>query len=125
MCKNCYVIEGLFRAAQSNPHQNYLPVIAFITALADMKVIELFAGDCPLDEVQKHIWDEGHYTIQHYFRCPSCNEHFYVGACIRGTPIYKVVKDVEPRILNTLWGKTGTYFERDNRTSKRGWWPLY
>ncbi len=30
MCEKCYVLRELFKAAESNLHQNYIPTLAFI-----------------------------------------------------------------------------------------------
>lgn len=35
MCEKCYVLKALFEAADSNPHFNYLPSIAFINKMID------------------------------------------------------------------------------------------
>ena len=112
MCENCYVLKELFEAAESNSHQNYIPTLACINVLLNQGVIELFAGDCPLEEVEKHLCDEIHYTVCHYFRCKNCSQYFFIGACVRGTPIYKTLVNLKNENLeNMLWGCYGVLYE--------------
>lgn len=112
MCDNCHVLKELFKGAGTNSQKNYLPVLAFLKEMIRQGRIELFAGDCLLEEVEDQLADEIHYTIQHYFKCKSCTQYFSVGACIRGTPIYKVVDNLNTiHFDNTLWGKCGTLYE--------------
>jgi len=115
VCNKCNVLKELFKGAESNSHQNYLPVLAFIKEMVRQRRIELFAGDCPLEEVEKQLYDEINYTIEHYLRCKSCNQYFFVGACIRGMPIYKVMDNLNNiNFDNTLWGQWGTLYEAIN-----------
>lgn len=75
--------------------------------------IELYAGDCPIDEVEKNLIDEEHYTIQHYFKCRNCNQYFYIGACVRGMPVFKIVDNIKTIDFNKmLWGRYGTHFQQ-------------
>lgn len=112
MCEKCYILKELFKSAERYPHQNYFPTIAFIKEMTKQNRIELFAGDCPLDEVERLLEEEKHYTICHYFSCKSCDQYFFIGACVRGTPIYKTMDNLEAENLDRmLWGHCGTLFE--------------
>jgi hypothetical protein len=112
VCEKCYALAELFKAADKNPHENYLPSIAFIEQLVKQGELELYAGDCPLEEIEKHLEEESHYTICHYFVCKQCNEYFFIGVCIRGRPIYKVKKDLKDENFNNiLWGRCGTFYK--------------
>jgi hypothetical protein len=112
VCDNCHVLKELFKGAESNSQKNYLPVLAFLKEMVRQGRIELFAGDCLLEEVEKQLSDEIHYTIQHYFKCKCCNQYFSVSACIRGIPTYKVVDNLNTiNFDNALWGKCGTLYE--------------
>jgi hypothetical protein len=113
MCEQCYVLKELFGAAESSPHRNYIPTLAFIHEMVKQDRMELFAGDCPLEKVKKQLDDEIHYTIQHYFICKSCGHYFLIGACIRGMPIYEMMDNVKNVNFDTmLWGRVGTLYER-------------
>ncbi len=112
MCNSCYVLEELFKASESNPHENYFPTFAFINEMVTQGRLELYAGDCPLEEMKKHLADEHHFTIQHYFKCKSCNTYYLIGACIRGTPLYKVMLNLtDINFDKNLWGRIGTYYD--------------
>ena len=79
--------------------------------------MELYAGDCPLEEAEKHLWEEKHYTVCHYIKCTKCNRYFFIGACIRGTPIYKLLDSLTgEKIDNMLWGQCGTLFGNKLKT---------
>jgi|BioPla2DNA2_1021312.scaffolds.fasta_scaffold32279_4 hypothetical protein len=112
MCEQCYELRKLFEAGDSNSHYNYIPTLSFINEMVKQGRLELYAGDCPIEDVEKHLSEEIHYTIRHYFRCKSCNDYFFIGACIRGTPIYKIMKNVDSENFeNLLWGKYGILFK--------------
>ncbi|KGX84156.1 hypothetical protein [Pontibacillus marinus] len=112
MCGNCFILTELFKTADSNPHQNYFPILALLKEMNKQSRIDLFAGDCPLEEVERHLSEEKHYTIQHYFKCVDCNQYFLIGACIRGMPIYKCLDDLKDlKVKSTLWGSCGSIFE--------------
>ena len=54
---------------------------------------------------------EQHYTVCHYMRCRSCGTLYFVGACIRGTRVFRQVEDIRKENLGTrLWGRCGTYY---------------
>ena len=41
----------------------------------------------------------------------SCGTLYFVGACIRGTPVFRQVEDIRKENLGTqLWGRCGTYY---------------
>ena len=74
--------------------------------------LELFAGDCPLEDADRILNAEQHFTVCHYLRCRTCGNLYYVGACIRGKPVFRRVTDLEAeRVGFRLWGRCGTYFE--------------
>lgn len=64
---------------------------------------EFIAGDCPLEDIEEHFYNEDLYTIMHYFKC-ECGKFYRAGACIRSTvPIVEEIdaisKDLEKRFL--------------------------
>jgi Icc-related predicted phosphoesterase len=116
MCNECFVLNELFKAADSKPHGNYTPTLAFIKKLVDQGRLEFVAGDCHIEEVDEVLDKEMHYTVCHYFKCKNCNQYFFIGACIRGTPIYKTMKDLSNENLNNmLWGRCGTIYEHNSK----------
>ena len=73
--------------------------------------IEFYAGDCLLDDMERHLEEERHFTIQHYFRCVACGQSFFIGACIRGTPVFEKSFPPAPETLTRiLWGHCGTFY---------------
>ncbi|MDD3923644.1 MAG: hypothetical protein PHP11_00885 [Erysipelotrichaceae bacterium] len=118
MCDKCNSLKELYSNVINQPYQNYLPTIRHIERMVNLGQIELYAGDCLLEEVDCILYEEKHYTICHYLKCKGCNQFFFIGACIRGTPIYKTLDTLkEEKISNVLWGKCGTLF--DNRKKRK------
>jgi hypothetical protein len=116
MCQQCSVLKKLFEAAGSNSHYNYIPTLAFINEMVKQGRLELYAGDCPIEDVKEHLFKELHYTICHYFKCKSCNIYFFIGACIRGAPIYRIMKDINSENIDKLlWGKYGILFKQSEQ----------
>ena len=73
--------------------------------------MELYAGDCPLEDTGAVLDAEQHYTVCHYMRCRGCGALYFVGACIRGAPVFRQVADIRKENLDTrLWGRCGTYY---------------
>ena len=51
------------------------------------------------------------FTVCHYMQCRSCGALYFVGACIRGAPVFRQVADIRKENLDTrLWGRCGTYY---------------
>lgn len=112
MCKTCDFIKSVFTAAKNEPHHNYMPLLMMLKEIERQKRIVLVAGDCPIEDVLYHLDKELHYTVRHYFKCKSCNQFLFIGACIRGTPIFETLNTLENKNFEKiLWGKTGTLFE--------------
>lgn len=111
MCKNCRIIEETFQAAGSNPHMNYVPVYRMLEAMLGQNRIEIYAGDCPFEEALEVLNSDRHYTVSFYLECSRCHDVYFFGACIRGTPIYKKIENInrEP-VERLIWGKEGRYF---------------
>ena len=114
MCEQCYVLDQLLEAGKSNTHQNYFPTLMFLNELVKEGNLELYAGDCPIDEVRMHIKSAKHYTIVHYFRCKNCDRIFFVGSCIKGKPTFRTIENISSvNLKNGLWGRCGTYYENE------------
>lgn len=112
MCKNCDVVNAVFDGAKSNPHRNLIPVHSLLHELIRAERLEVYAGDCPFENMPKVLSEEKHYTVCFYFKCPDCGEVYFLGACIRGTPVYKKIENLaEENIDNMIRGSEGTYFK--------------
>ncbi|NLG04270.1 MAG: hypothetical protein GX567_10655 [Clostridia bacterium] len=52
-------------------------------------------------------------TLTVFLSAETKGRIYFFGACIRGTPIYKVIDDItNENIDNMIWGKQGNYFDR-------------
>ena len=57
--------------------------------------------------------EEKHDTVCFYLRCSKCGKIYFLGAYIRGTPIYKYVEDIKKeKIDNMIWGNKGVYYKK-------------
>ena len=125
ICKTCEFIRDVFEAAKKDAHHTYGPVIMLLKEMEEQKRIELFAGDCPIDETSRHLNEEIHFTVRHYFKCTSHERHygeryFFIGACVRGAPMFKILDSLAgENLANVLWGKTGVLFEKKPSYSPR------
>ena len=112
MCEECNIINIIFDVAIQGRHKNYYPTLQSLEALEKQKKIELFAGDCQLSEALNILKSEQHYTVCHYLKCSKCDQFFFLGACVRGTPIYKLIDNVDNENLsNIIWGNVGTKYK--------------
>lgn len=111
-CELCAGIRAAFENAQKDAHRQYRPTLEMLGKLEQQGCAELVAGDCPVNQAGAELNSEQHYTVCHYFRCTACGRYYFIGACIRGVPVYKVLdslQDEKPE--NLLWGRYGTLFE--------------
>jgi hypothetical protein len=51
--------------------------------------------------------------IRHYLICKSCSQYFFIGACIRGVPIYRTIDDLRDVNLDNMWGHHGSLYNQD------------
>lgn len=115
MCNNCDIVKAAFTGAKKEPHLNYLPVHAMLSAMLKQRRLELYAGDCPFDKMTEILESETHYTVCFYLKCTECAAYYFFGACIRGAPVYKVIDDISTVDLDKqLWGREGTYFRKEH-----------
>ncbi|MBO9561525.1 MAG: hypothetical protein J7621_02080 [Niastella sp.] len=113
MCKTCDFISAVFVAAKEDPHMNYSPVAGMLEEMEKQERIELFAGDCLLDEIDAELEDEKHWTVCHYFRCVNCRQFIFTGLYIRGVPIFKTMDSLlDVDLEKMLWGRVGAYFNK-------------
>lgn len=111
-CPSCSGLHRLMTGRHRDPGETYDQVMAMAKELISQGKLELFAGDCPLEDADRVINAEQHFTVCHYLRCRTCGNLYYVGACIRGKPVFRRVTDLEAeRVGFRLWGRCGTYFE--------------
>lgn len=73
--------------------------------------MDLYAGDCPLEDTNAVLDAEQHYTVCHYMRCRSCGAFYFVGAGVEST-IYRKkteggVADVYQKILGQFYWRLG------------------
>lgn len=72
---------------------------------------ELFAGDCPMDDIERQIELEAHFAMEHYVKCKGCGKIFMIGYCCRGMAVGKTA-DRLPNLDRVLWGHYGSYFKK-------------
>lgn len=111
ICPLCGPLAARMKAAGSCSHRQYDQLLRELTELERQGRMELFAGDCLLEDTSAVLNAEQHYTVCHYMRCRSCGALYFVGACIRGAPVFRQVDDIKKENLDIrLWGRCGTYY---------------
>ena len=110
-CPSCGPLAAQMEEASGGSYRQYDQILQKIMELEQRGNMELFAGDCTLEETDAALASERHYTVCHYMRCRRCGALYFVGACIRGRPVFRQVDDIKKENLNTrLWGRCGTYY---------------
>lgn len=102
-CPSCGQLAAQMKEDSSISYRQYDQLL--------QKLMELYAGDCPLEDTGAVLDAEQHYTVCHYMQCRNCGALYFVGACIRGAPVFRQVADIGKENLDTrLWGRCGTYY---------------
>lgn len=120
LCRSCEEIriiikEFNFKKHLKNSYQSYEKVIGVLTKLYEEGTIELYAADFHFKDTMQVLYDETNYTVQQYFYCNTCKQMFAIGACIRGTPYFKVINDIKKKKYDAIFnhgihGKLGIYY---------------
>ena len=111
VCPSCGQLAAQMKEDGSISHRQYDQLLQKLMELERQGDMELFAGDCPLEDAGAVLGAEQHYTVCHYMQCRSCGALYFVGACIRGAPVFRQVADIGKENLDTrLWGRCGTYY---------------
>lgn len=112
-CTFCGLLEDLIKDKGGNPFCHYDLILQRMRELKQQGVIGLLAGDCPLEEAEATLNTDQHYTVCHYLCCRSCGTIYFIGACVRGKPVYRKVEKLQKENLQIrLWGRWGTYFSK-------------
>ena len=97
-------------------HGDYVGNLYKMDELEKQGILELYAGDTPIEDVKRHLKIEDRYTITHYYKCQKCGKTFFIGFCCRGSYIFKVREDSIDNVdFNDIFDgkdKLGTYFNR-------------
>ena len=110
-CSSCGQLTAQISEDNSNSYRQYNRILQTLMELERKGILELFAGNYPLEDTDTILGAEQHYTVCQYMRCRSCGALYFIGACIRGTPVYRKVENLRAENLDTkLWGRYGTYF---------------
>lgn len=110
-CPSCGQLAAQMKEDSSISLRQYDQLLQKLMELERQGDMELYAGDCPLEDTSAVLDAEQHYTVCHYMQCCSCGALYFVGACIRGAPVFRQVEDIRNENLDTrLWGRCGTYY---------------
>ena len=93
-CPSCGQLTAQMKEDSSISHRQYDQLLQKLMELERQGDMELFAGDCPLEDTGALLDAEQHYTVCHYMQCRSCGALYFVGACIRGAPVFRQVADI-------------------------------
>ena len=100
-CLSCSLLLTQMKETSSDSYRQYNRILQTLMELERKGVLELFAGDCSLEDTDTILEAEQHYTVCQYMRCRSCGAIYFIGACIRGTPVYRMVEILRAENLDT------------------------
>lgn len=119
MCNNCKEVFSLIKNFSKfdfiRNYQLYNEAIDELILLYEKGIIEMYAADLHFKDTMRALEHETKYTIQQYFYCVQCNQVFAIGACIRGTPYFRVIKNVKSKFSLQIFtkgivGRIGVYY---------------
>lgn len=97
-CPSCGQMAAQMKENSSISYRQYNQLLQKLMELERQGDMELYAGDCPLESTGAVLDAEQHYTICHYMQCRSCGALYFVGACVRGAPVFRQVADIKRKI---------------------------
>lgn len=113
ICPSCGQLAAQMKEDHDSSYHQYDRILQTLIELEQKGDMELFAGDCPLEDTDAVLESEQHYTVCHYMQCRICGAIYFIGACIRCAPIYRKAENLQAENLDTkLWGRYGTYFSK-------------
>ena len=113
ICPSCGLLSTQMKEADDGSYRQYDQILQKFMGLERQGVMELFAGDCPLEDTNAVLEAEQHYTVCHYIRCRSCGALYFMGACIRGAPVFRQVEDIKKENMDIrLWGRCGICYSQ-------------
>ena len=71
-CLSCSLLLTQMKETSSDSYRQYNRILQTLMELERKGVLELFAGDCPLEDTDTILGAEQHYTVCQYMRCRSC-----------------------------------------------------
>lgn len=102
MCKLCDDLAARF-PLNSKDHnragKDYFWAFQTLRERMMLGTLEYLAGNCPPEDIEKHIDKEDLYTMRHYFRC-SCGKIFFIGYCCRGMPLGQIVDELPANLAS-------------------------
>ena len=93
-CEYCFIPEGKKTIA------NYFDTMKVWTKNVRKGFFKLVVGDCPLETLETHVFNEEKYIFNHYFKC-ACDCYCRSGICIRSTvPILKRLRTLPENLVS-------------------------
>lgn len=90
-CDNCSDIQKKMLSAKLDPHKLLSTTYTLLKEEYSEGKIVLCISDNNFENLMDEVAEEKQYTYNTYLKCPKCNKYYYLGICIRGTPIYKIM----------------------------------
>ena len=93
-CPSCGQLAAQMKEDSSISYRQYDQLLQKLMELERQGDMELYAGDCPLEDTGAVLDAEQHYTVCHYMQCRNCGALYFMGTCIRGAPVFRQVADI-------------------------------
>ena len=112
-CPFCGSLASQIKGALNASYRQYDHILCKLMELEQQGCMELFAGDCPLEDTDAVLNAEQHYTVCHYLRCPQMRRSLFFGCLHPGyTGISAGGRHRKENLSTRLWGRCGTYFSQ-------------
>jgi len=89
-CANCTCVKEMFVDAKEK-RLGVKEVYDFLFELYKEKRLTVYMSEFPFESFWDEIMKEVYFSYRAYLKCPQCNRVFYMGVCVRGTPVYDVL----------------------------------
>ncbi len=110
-CTECCDVLKAFEEAKKAPLHSWRSVYGLLLERVCANKLEVYASDCDFDKALDEIAKEVHFAYYFYLRCHKCGEIYYMGICVRGTPVFKTSEEFsENQIERTVKSGIGTFF---------------
>lgn len=109
-CCTCIATEVI--QAKGAGYDKYFYLVLKLESLVKKGDLDLVCGSCDLNQTVRYFEQEKFYTLSHFLTCNTCARTFYVGACVRGSPVFEVDREIPPKekLFNVYNGRVGSVF---------------
>lgn len=88
VCPFCGPLAAQTKESLNGSYRQYDQILRKLMELERQGRMELFAGDCPLEDTDAVLDAEQHYTVCHYVRCRRCGALYFWAPAFGARPCF-------------------------------------